>query len=52
MLLLPKSRDKKCGDVGWIGIGVTNELAPLTYIPSHTRKISKNPLIKDLKLTL
>ena len=42
----------KCGDVGWIGIEVTNELDPFTYVPSHTGKISKNSLIKDLKLTL
>ena len=47
MLFLPKSRDTKCGDVGWIGIQVTNEIAPFTYIPSHKRKISKYLLIKD-----
>ena len=51
MLLLPKSRDRKCEDVGWIGIEITNELATFKYIPSNTRKISKNPLIKDFKLT-
>ena len=43
---------QKYENVGWTGTEVTNELAPFTYIPTHTRKISKNSLIKDLKLTL
>ena len=52
MLLLSRPGVGKCGNVGWIGIEVTNELAPFTYIPTYTKKISKNSLIKDLKLTL
>ena len=30
ILLLPKSKDGECGDVGWIGIEVASELAPFT----------------------
>ena len=30
MLLFPKSKDGECGDVGWIGIEVANELVPFT----------------------
>ena len=30
MLLLPKSKDGECGDVGWIGIEVANEIAAIT----------------------
>ena len=44
MLLLLQSRGGGYGDAGWIGIKVTNKVAPFTYILAQAMKITKNSL--------